>query len=440
MSKWRVLIVDDDREMRQSLVDLMEAAGWYAEALSRATDVERRLSDLQPDVILSDVRMPGMTGLELLARLAGDGAPPMVLISAHGDIPMAVQAMQRGAYSFVEKPYEPRRLLTILSHAAEQHQMRASNRRLRARLSQLSGLDRVLLGGTEAMARLRRDVFDLADSPAAVLIAGETGTGKELVARALHDIGPQSTGPFVALNCATLTPERFSAGLTGDGGGALFSATGGTVFLDEICACPLDVQAMLLRLIEDKAYQPPDAAAPLPLAARFLAATNEDAAKAVADGRLRQDLLYRLNTITLTLPPLRDRRDDLVLLLLHFLEETARLYEIVTPELTQDDLAALLAHDWPGNVRELRSVAERRVLMARRGTGGVAEAIAPKEAPDEVPHTLREAVAAFEREMIGKAINAHQGRMDAVAEALGIGRRTLNEKIVKLGLDKDAFL
>ncbi len=424
MKDCRVLIVDDDREMRQSLVELIEAAGWEAMALPRANDVDKRLPEFLPHVILSDVRMPGMSGLELVASLPEANSPPVVLISAHGDIPMAVEAMQSGAYSFVEKPYDPRRLLSILSHAADQHQMRETNKRLRERLSELSGLDQVLLGQTADMSALREEVFDLSASPAPVLICGETGTGKELVARALHDLSPRSSGAFVALNCAALTPERLERSRVGISDQA-------TVFLDEIAACPVDVQAILLRWIEDPATRG---------SIRFLATTNEDVDTAIDRGMLRQDLYYRLNTFTLTLPPLRDRRDDLVLLMTHFMTEAAHLYEVKAPDLTPDDLSALLTHEWPGNVRELRSVAERRVLQARRGTGSVAQAISSGDPQEDVPPTLREAVAAFEREMIGKALHTHAGKMDAVAEALGIGRRTLNEKIVKLGLDKEAYL
>ncbi len=431
MSDWRVLIVDDDREMRHSLVDLLEAAGCQAQALSRAAEVARRLASFRPDVILSDVRMPGMSGLELLEQLQEGEAPPVVLISAHGDIPMAVRAMQLGAYSFVEKPYEPRRLLSILTHAAEQHRMRQTNARLRARLFQLSGIAGLLLGETPAIRDLRDEVAALTDNAAAVLIQGETGTGKDLVARALHDLGPRAEGPFVALNTAQLTPELLPD--------LVRRAEGGTLFLDEIAACAPAVQAMLLRLIEAKELLVPGEG-PVRLELRVISATNEDVAQAVESGQLRKDLVYRLGTMQLTLPPLRDRRADIVMLATHFLAEIAQAYEVAPPDLAEEDIAALIAHDWPGNVRELRNVAERRVLMARRGMGSLAEAMGPQDEAPDIPPTLREAVAAFEREMIAKAIHAHQGRMDAVAEALGIGRRTLNEKIVKLGLDKEALL
>ncbi|KIC31322.1 sigma-54-dependent transcriptional regulator [Leisingera sp. ANG-S5] len=437
-----ILVIDDDKAMRQSVAELLEAAGWQVTAAARAAAGQERLAEFQPDVILSDVRMPGMSGLDLLAAL-DPAAPPLVLISAHGDIPMAVKAMQDGAYSFVEKPYEPRRLLAILRHAAEQHRMQQSNARLKARLFALSGLDRVLLGQSAPVVQLRQDILDLAETGTTVLIEGETGTGKELVARALHDLGPNADAPFLALNCAALSPATFEAEMfgTGDGsGGRLLAASGGTLFLDEVCSCPLEVQAKLLRVIEDKQILPAGGQLPVPVSFRVVSATNEDVELAVQENRLRKDLLFRLNTMVLTLPPLRQRRDDLMLLAAHFLAQFAQLYETAVPDISQDDLTALLAHGWPGNVRELRSVCERRVLAARRGGGTMAEAIRMDQPPDDVPDTLREAVAAFERELIGKAVKAHEGRMDAAAEALGIGRRTLNEKIVKLGLDKDALL
>jgi DNA-binding NtrC family response regulator len=429
--------------MRHSLVELLEAAGWTVSAVPRASQVADHLSATASDVILSDVRMPGMSGLELLSSLDKQVAPPVVLISAHGDIPMAVQAIQDGAYGFIEKPYEPRRLLTVLTHAAEQSRMRKSNARLKERLFKLSGLDRIMLGQTEAITALRQEVLDLADTAVPVLLQGDTGTGKELVAQALHDLGGTPDTPFLALNCAALSADTFETemfGVQATSDGRLVAASGGTLFLDEICSCPLAVQAKLLRVIEDQQVLPVGGVTPVPVRFRVVSATNEDVGQAAEAGRLRRDLLYRLNTVVMTLPPLRQRRDDLVLLTTYFLTEYAKVYEIDPPELSQDDLAALLAHDWPGNVRELRHVCERRVLAARRGGGSLMQSIQSDQHFDDVPDTLREAVAAFERELIGKAIKAHKGRMDAAAEALGIGRRTLNEKIVKLGLNKEALL
>ena len=440
---YSILVIDDDKSMRLSLVDLLEAAGWQVEAIARATLVAAKLDDNPPDVILSDIRMPGMTGLELLSSLDHASAPPLVLISAHGDIPMAVQAMRDGAYSFVENPYEPRRLLSILTHAAEQNRMQQDNSRLKERLIRLSGLDRILLGQTAEIVSLRQDILDLAGTRATVLITGETGTGKELVAHALHDLGGDGQAPFLALNCAALSQDTFETemfGIAGQSEGRLAKASGGTLFLDEICSCPAAVQAKLLRVLEDKQILPVGASSAIKAEFRVISATSEDVQDAVSAGRLRQDLLFRINTVVLGLPSLRHRRDDLMLLARHFLEHYAHVYELAVPKMSQDDMAALLAHDWPGNVRELRNVCERRVLAARRGGGSMARAIAADQQLDDVPGTLREAVAVFERELISKAIQAHEGRMDAAAEALGIGRRTLNEKIVKLGLDKGALL
>ncbi|SLN10476.1 C4-dicarboxylate transport transcriptional regulatory protein DctD [Pseudoruegeria aquimaris] len=439
----KALVVDDDRNMRESLVELLESAGWQAEGLASARQVGEALERLRPDAIVSDVRMPGMSGLELLESLSGTEAPPMILISAHGDIPMAVEAIQAGAYTFLEKPFDPRRLLTALSHAAEQHRLRLGTARLKARLARLSGLDRILLGRTPAMTALREMVQDLAETPTTVLLHGETGTGKDLVAHALHDLSPRSDAPFMALSCATLPAEHFESTLFGHGGqpGLLARAHGGTLFLDEIAACPPDVQSKLLRVIETREFHALDDPTPRRVDFRLLSATNEDLEAAVAAGRFRGDLLYRINTVVLSLPALRERADDIPLLFAHFTGLCAALYESAQPELTPSDIAALLAHDWPGNVRELRNVAERFVLARRRAETSLSDVISAQGAPQPAaPNTLREAVAAFEREMIAKALKAHGGRMDEVAEALGIGRRTLNEKIVKLGLNKDAVL
>jgi len=430
MSAFRVLIIDDDRLMRNSLVDLVEAAGWTAKALARATDTQRWITQFRPDVILSDVRMPEMTGLELLVSLRR--APPVVLISAHGDIPTAVEAMNAGAYSFVEKPYDPKRLLLILTHAAEQHQMLERNQRLKERLQQLAGLDRVLLGQTPEIVKLRETVAMIAQTRAAVLITGDTGTGKDLIARALHDISDRCDGPFIAVNAAQMTASQLPLIAQG--------ASGGTLFLDEICACPTEIQPALLRLIEVQEVFPEGAGVPLKVDLNIVSATNEDTAQAVAQGRLRQDLLFRLEGFGLSIPPLKARLDDIPLLAQHFMTLSAQTHGFALPALSDGDVAVLIAHDWPGNVRELRNVMARFVIMAQHGQGTMSDALSLPDGAAPPSPGLREAVAAFERQMIGKAIQNNGGRMDDAALDLGIGRRTLNEKIVKLGLDKDALL
>lgn len=439
----RILVIDDDREMRDSLGTLLDSGGFEVDLRSGAEGVVEFLDDDPVDVILCDVRMPGMTGLDLQQALKSHSTIPLVLMSAHGDIPMAVSAIQDGAYSFLEKPFDPRRLLSLLGNAARMNKLSRTTQRLKARLADLSGLDRILLGESESIRAIRREIEDLSDNNANVLLIGETGTGKELVARALHDLGPRSAEPFVPINCAALPIAQFEETLFGHADGPigfLDRADGGTLFLDELGAIPLEMQAKLLRVLETKEFVPVGSTRPHEADFRIVSAGNEKLEPALSDGTFREDLYFRLNTFVLSLPALRDRREDIELLYAHFVSLFASTYEVAAPPLTSDDLAALMGHEWPGNVRELRSVAERRVLAARRGGGSAAEALARDGDYGDVPETLREAVAAFERQLIARALATHQGRMDAVAEALGIGRRTLNEKIVKLGLDKDAIL
>lgn len=441
--KYNILIIDDDSQMRDSLSHLLSNAGFEVKALSSAARVLDIL-DAQPiNVILCDVRMPGMTGIELLNTLKGKTTVPLVLMSAHGDITMAVNAIQEGAYSFLEKPFDPRRMLKILGNAAQLNLLSLNTERLKARLADLSGLDRILLGNAKSIRNLRHEILDLSASVANVMLLGETGTGKELVARALHDLGPRSAEPFVAVNCAAIPVSRFEETLLGtsDGQkGLLDRADGGTLFLDELEIMPVEIQAKLLRIIETKQFTPIGSAEARQSDFRIVSAGNDSLESNLANGLFRQDLYFRLNTIVLSLPALRERREDIALLHTSFLNLFATTYEISPPEITSDDLAALMAHDWPGNVRELRNVSERRILSARRGGGSAAAALQKDGSYEDAPENLRSAVAAFERQLIAKALTTHQGKMDAVAEALGIGRRTLNEKIVKLGLNKDEVL
>lgn len=439
----KIIIVEDDREMRHSLEHLLGRSGWEVNAFSDAKAALMRIGKLEPDVILSDVRMPGMTGLELLATLDKEVAPPLVLISAHGDISMAVQAMRDGAYSFLEKPFDPRQLLRVLRHAAETFRLLSTTKRLRSQLSALSGIDRVLLGNSQAMVALRDMVFEIAETEHSVLIQGETGTGKELIARALHSMGKRRDQIFISVNCANIpakTVEQQMFG-TADGQRGFFrKAEGGTIFLDEVAAFAPEAQAKLLRVLETGEMTPAGSDDVIKADVRIIAASNEILEEKVNSGSFRADFLYRLNTFQIDLPALKTRGEDVIMIFQHFIAQVAETYEIEPPELTAADTAMLLSYDWPGNIRELRHVAERRVLAARRGGGSIAAALRVEDADLEIPETLREAIAGFECTLICNAIKAHGGKMDAVAEALGIGRRTLNDKIVKLGIDKDLLL
>ncbi len=443
MKAARVLVVDDDHEMRVSLGHLLQSAGYETQLANSAPDGLAALQASAPDVILSDVRMPDMDGLEFQKRVRELSHVPVVLISAHGDIPMAVKALQDGAYSFVEKPFEPRRLLGILKNAIRMKRLIDNTNLLQDRLAELTDLERILIGKSDQITAVRDLIFDFAVSRANVLILGETGTGKDLVARALHDLGGKSVAPFVAVNCAAIPPERFEETVFGTRdhpNGLLSTADGGTLFLDELASMPAETQAKFLRAIETKTYQCVGDTQLKSVELRIISAASPHIEQQIADGTFREDLMFRLNTLVIELPNLASRGDDVLLLFRHYINHFAKLYDQSEPHLTNDDISALMSHEWPGNVRELQSVAERRVLAERRGGGSVRQAIARQTTTLAFPGTLREAVASFEREVIGRAIQKENGRMDDVAAALGIGRRTLNEKIVKLALDKDALL
>ena len=314
---------------------------------------------------------------------------------------------------------------------------------MRARLAELSGLDRILLGTTPEIAALRRDVLDMATTAAPVLLQGETGTGKELVARALHDLSPRADAPFLALNCAAIAADRFEAemfGTAGEATGRLVAASGGTLFLDEVCACPAPVQAKLLRVIEEQEVTPSGAPGPVRIDLRVVSASNEDTGAAVEAGHLRQDLLFRLNTVVLTLPPLRQRRDDLVLLFTHFLDHSARVYEVAPPELDHDDMTALLAHDWPGNVRELDNVIERAIILTEEdGIGPAQLGLNPNRTPQRVSRASLDPSEDLSLEdYFTRFVMENQDSMTEteLAQKLGISRKSLWERRQRLGIPR----
>ena len=439
----RVLVVDDDREMRVSLSHLLESAGYEVHVVNGGQEGLNALQSHPPDAIISDVRMPEMDGLTFQRKAREISRVPVILISAHGDIPMAVTALQDGAYSFVEKPFNPRRLLGILKNAIRMKKLEDNTIVLQDRLAELTDLERILIGNSDRIALVREQVFDFAASKANVLILGETGTGKELVARALHDLGSSVTAPFIPVNCAAIPPERFEEtvfGTASNPDGLMRQADGGTLFLDELGSMPQETQAKILRAIESKQFRRVGETEIQSVQLRVISATSGQINQLVVEKTFREDLLFRLNTLVIELPSLSARGEDVLLLTRHYMQRLSQLYDLPKPTLSNDDVAALMSHDWPGNVRELQSVAERYVLAQKRGGGSIRRSITKQHTQQPFPTTLREAVAVFEREVIGRALQDGEGRMDDVAATLGIGRRTLNEKIVKLGLDKDAIL
>ncbi|MEO0495812.1 MAG: sigma-54 dependent transcriptional regulator [Pseudomonadota bacterium] len=440
----RILVVDDDREMRQSLAHLLGSAGAQVETSGDARAAAERLAQPNFDLLLCDVRMPSYGGLDIVQDCAGTTDVPIVLMSAHGDVRMAVDALQAGAYSFVEKPFEPRRLVKILSNAAEKLELSRAALRLRQRLADATGIGRQLIGSSPAMGRLRDELLEVADSDLPVVLIGETGAGKELAARAVHGASPRQDGNFIALHCAAVAPAAFEATLFGTADaprvGLLAAADGGTLFVDELSSLTADMQVKLLRVFETGEYLPVGASAIQTTDMRLISASQQDLESLVEVDQLRADLMFRLNGATLRLPPLRARGGDIIELFEHFSATFAARYEVGNIGLEPDDLNVLMTHAWPGNVREMRNMAERFVLSRRTRDVSLRDVLNGGTDDELTPRTLRDATAAFERQMIGRALREHDGRMDDVAQALGIGRRTLNEKIVKLGLDKAQYV
>ncbi len=447
-----VLIVDDDREIRESLSYYFKSVGWSPKAARSGDEALKIILRELPGVVISDIRMPGMDGLDLLARIK-QLAPdlPVVMITAHGDVPAAIEAMKAGAVDFIEKPYDAESVVQAAVQAVENARLSERNSDLRKRFLEAQGLEAMLIGNSPEMALLRQDIADMGDTDASVLIMGETGTGKELVARALHDMSSRSKGPFIPVNCAAVTDELFDAAMFGHRAGAFTGATQaspgffmaaiqGSLFLDELSACSQHAQPKLLRALESREITPVGETSPRPVDIRIICASNENLEERIRQGSFRADLYYRVNTLIIHIPPLRQRSDDILPLFMHFLIRFARDYGIDPPDVTASDISALFNHDWPGNVRELRHVAERRVLAARRGRGSVGEAMSllSAEASRTNPEqTLKEKVEAFERQIIARVLDDCDGSMDDVASLLGIARRTLNEKIARYGLRRD---
>ncbi|MNM51221.1 C4-dicarboxylate transport transcriptional regulatory protein DctD [compost metagenome] len=437
-----VMVVDDEASIRTAVEQWLSLSGFSVQLFSRAEDCLNQLPAHFPGVILSDVRMPGMDGLQLLEQLqARDADLPVILLTGHGDVPMAVEAMRNGAYDFLEKPFSPESLLGSLRRALEKRQLVLENHRLHEQADLKARLELNLLGMSQGMQQLRRQVLDLASLPVNVLIRGETGSGKEQVARCLHDFGPRADKPFVALNCAAIPETLFEAELFGHESGAftgaqgkrigkLEYANGGTVFLDEIESMPLAQQAKLLRVLQEQKLERLGANQSISVDLRIIAATKPDLLEEARAGRFREDLAYRLNVAELRLAPLRERREDIPLLFEHFARLAAERVGRNAPRLSGAHLGRLLSHDWPGNVRELANAAERHAL-------GLGE---PSIALVEPGQSLAAQQEAFEAQCLRAALSRHKGEIKAVMEELQLPRRTLNEKMQRHGLLREDFL
>ena len=443
-----ILIVDDEKSTRDGLARALQRRYQVllAEDGARALDIASQ----QPvDVVLSDLRMPGMDGLTLIQRLLSLTPQPIcLLLTAYGSIETAVEAMKRGAHDYLTKPVNLDELDLLLKRLLRARDVERENTELREQLEERFGLDQII-GRSPALEEVLDTVRQVAPSRATVLIEGETGTGKELVAQAIHRLSPRAQAPLITVHCAALPPSLLASELFGHERGAFTGATerrpgrferadGGSLLLDEIGEIDATVQVKILRVLEERTFERIGGKEQLEVDVRLMAATNKNLAEQVAKGAFREDLYYRLNVVTVTLPPLRDRREDIPLLAQKFLDDFNRDNGKAIEGFTPDCMNALMAHPWPGNIRELRNVVERMVVLSRRDALTLRDLPAPMRtgAQDPAPAVPPSALSleAAEKDLIVKALAAHDGNRTKAAEQLGISRRTLHRKLNAYGL------
>ena len=448
----RVLIIDDDEGHAEALADGLDMDGYVCTLAHSGNEGVERMEQATFDAVLTDLVMHDRDGLEVLKlanRLQPEAA--VLLITGHGSVETAVDAMQLGAVDYIEKPVRLNELRTRLERAIENRRLRREHRELRQQLDRTYSLEGII-GSSPAMQRVFDVVQQVGGTNATVLILGESGTGKELVARAIHNTSKRAEKRFVAMNCAALSEgliesELFGhvkgafTGAVGHNEGRIVYADGGTLFLDEVGDMPLETQAKLLRVLESREVQPVGGNKTVPVDIRLLAATNHDLDERVRQGRFREDLLYRLKVVTVTLPPLRERAGDVPLLLEHYISQLAEQHDRPVRGLTPEARAILVRYTWPGNVRELRNVVESMVLLARsdlidvddipealvdgpriEGGGGGGYELAGKSLDD------------VERDLIAANLELVDGNRQKAAQVLGIGERTLYRKIKEYGL------
>ncbi len=445
----RVLFIDDEKHIRQANRQTLELAGLEVTCLGRAESAVDVVDMEWPGVVVCDIRLPGMDGMALLRRLRSiDADLPVIMITGHGDVSTAVQAMRDGAYDFIEKPYSAERLVKTVQRALEKRALTLENRSLRTELEAHSAPGPRIIGRTPAMQRLRATIAHIADTGADVLVMGETGTGKELVARSLHEHSRRRTRNFVAVNCGAVAASLIESELFGHEAGAFTDArkarvgkfeyaSGGTLLLDEIESMPLQVQVHLLRVLQERTVERLGSNRPVPVDLRVVAATKIDLRRAVDRGDFREDLYYRLNVVCLEIPPLRARREDIPLLFHHFLLVAGHRFQREVPLPDSRQMNLLMACDWPGNVRELRNLAERYVLLGQQHDWSLEQLLSGGGSSGT--GSLPQQVESFERTLIEQALAASGGSIKGVMKALSVPRKTLYDKMRKYGLDKNNY-
>lgn len=437
-----VLFVDDDPAMRESVEQFLPLSGFKLRSVASAAEALTRLSQDFAGVVVTDLKMPGMSGRQLMQRVqAIDDTIPVVIITGHGDVETAVDAMRQGAYDFLEKPFDPVRFTEALSRAAEKRRLVLENRALK-RSAAAGSLSHRILGRSKQIAELRESLAEIAATDISVMLIGETGAGKDLVARAIHETSRRAEGRFVAINCAAIPEAMIESELFGHEQGAFTGALkprvgkieyadGGTLFLDEIESMPLPMQAKLLRALQEREIERLGSNAVVSVDLRIIAAAKSDLTAARSAGTFREDLFYRLAVVELPVPPLRERMDDIPLLFEHFALRAAEANDREPRLLDDATVAALLAHDWPGNVRELRNAAERFALGFSRSVRSMDASV-----QDARRGSLAHRLEAFEKGIILRSLAEANGRIADVMTELDIPRRTLNDKMARHGISR----
>lgn len=445
----RVMLVEDDRDVLLSTMQALDLAGFEVEPFGSAELARGRIGFGVPAVVVCDVRLPGSSGIDLMKEVIRiDPELPVVLVTGHGDIAMAVQAMRDGAYDFIEKPFASERLIAVVRHAVERRRLALQVRALHDTLENWQGIQATLIGRSAQMEQVRRKVLLLAETSADVLIYGDTGTGKELVARCLHEHSARRRQHFVPLNCGGIAENLVDSEIFGHEAGAFTGASrarvgkfeyahGGTLFLDEIESMPMAVQIKLLRALQERSVERLGSNTPVPFDCRIVAASKHDLKTLSDQHEFRADLYYRIGVAIVELPSLRERREDIPLLFENFMLMAASRHQRAAPSPTHAQTAELMAYAWPGNVRELRNVADRFVLglLGERLTQA-------REAAHEtgnLPRTLPQQVESFERAVIVEHLRRHRDDQAAAANALGVPRQTLHDKVRKLGIAMEEF-
>ena len=445
-----LLIVDDDRALREACRDVARTLGFDAEAADDAHQALRAIEVQNFDVVLLDLRLPGTSGMDLLQQIKQRRPETeVILMTGFSSVPSAVQAMKLGAYDYVSKPFNLEELRLLLQRAAAHVRLAVENRLLREKVRSAQGFGN-LIGRAPEMEKLYRIISKVSRSSHPVLVYGESGTGKELVARAIHFHGPHKDRPFIPVDCGSLVPTLIESELFGYVKGAftganrskeglLAIASGGTVFLDEVGELPVDMQAKLLRAIQEQEIRPVGATRAIPINVRILAATNRNLEEAIAQGSFRKDLYFRLNVVSLRVPPLRERKQDIPLLIRYFLDRLKRTTG-VERDISHEAERLMLEYDWPGNVRELENCLERGSTLS---SGPVLQV---SDLPTEIQNTVAAAprngsggggivaIADLERQAILNAIVQVNGDKMAAARLLGIGKTTLYRKLKEYGV------